>query len=527
MMKKTFQNILVILFILIYSDLKGQYDLQDSTNLKAFWIAMNGPNWTVYDWTGPISTWEGLTWDQERLDQIILRNDFEIIGTIPEEFGNLSAVTSITMINPTIQGTLPESMNNMTKLKSIYIQNRNADNSQYVLPDLSGCTSLERIRLQLYNIQLDGWPDWLQNLIDIQLGQVIIEEEIPQWLAEKEDLQVLYLGENNLTGTIPEFSGQTNLQFFGIENQNFDPQPFPSWVQNQTALTGLTLGNLELTSNIPNQFFSNFPNLQRIRLSELNVSQDINEILGSDMNQVISLDLGNNMLFGHLPSAPFDPSNLSTLNFFNNRLSGIDDFSEFNNLSRFLMTDNQIPHEHFEVVYNNLASLLTNSTIKQSYGEVDQNELPQDSFLILDAISSGQHDTYQWYKDNQAITNATSKEFQLNWTADATGNYHCMITNTLMDITSSTARINVQAEELTSASDIDKTDIHIYPNPATSSIQIEGSPIQKVEIYDLQGRQLGSFESSTLDISYLSAGHYLFKIRKGKEVINRLFQKIN
>ena len=70
-------------------------------------------------------------------------------------------------------------------------------------------------------------------------------------------------------------------------------------------------------------------------------------------------------------------------------------------------------------------------------------------------------------------------------------------------------------------------DVHVYPNPATTRIQIEPKSSQivqfKVDVYDAQGKHLTTLTAvsnegvQTLDVSNYPAGTYALSIASGNE----------
>ncbi len=61
----------------------------------------------------------------------------------------------------------------------------------------------------------------------------------------------------------------------------------------------------------------------------------------------------------------------------------------------------------------------------------------------------------------------------------------------------------------------EKKNSHVYPNPATNYIIVDGEDIQEVEIFDMMGRRLISHNtetSSMIDVSNLTNGIYLIRI---------------
>jgi hypothetical protein len=72
----------------------------------------------------------------------------------------------------------------------------------------------------------------------------------------------------------------------------------------------------------------------------------------------------------------------------------------------------------------------------------------------------------------------------------------------------------------------------VYPNPATTTLHIDLKEdvalFERAEIYDLTGKQMGSYNTTTIPVSQLSAGMYIVKIfTKNNEMNITRFVKIN
>ena len=67
--------------------------------------------------------------------------------------------------------------------------------------------------------------------------------------------------------------------------------------------------------------------------------------------------------------------------------------------------------------------------------------------------------------------------------------------------------------------------VSLYPNPASSTLNILCKTIIRAEIYDLQGRLVASTTNATIDISAIACGNYIVKIITDKGVTAKHFVK--
>jgi len=146
----------------------------DSLALVALYQSTNGINWgTNWPLTQPISTWHGITLNAEGCVTHINLNQNNLVGTIPPEIGNLSALIRLNMHSNKLSGSIPAEIGNLSELHQIW----------------------------LFSNQLSG--------------------ELPPEIGNLSNLTHLGIGGNQLTGTIPSSYGNlSNLSFLTVKNNN-------------------------------------------------------------------------------------------------------------------------------------------------------------------------------------------------------------------------------------------------------------------------------------------------------------------
>jgi hypothetical protein len=81
----------------------------------------------------------------------------------------------------------------------------------------------------------------------------------------------------------------------------------------------------------------------------------------------------------------------------------------------------------------------------------------------------------------------------------------------------------IQLDYTSAVKDLKDSGITISPNPTSTLIHIstEKYPVDKVEVYDIRGQKLLQQvpDSSSVDVSSLSAGLYIIKIYSGQDVV--------
>ncbi|XVF81457.1 hypothetical protein PTKIN_Ptkin15bG0156700 [Pterospermum kingtungense] len=226
-------------------------------------------------------------------------NEVHISSTIPQNLGNLSSLTSLSLRNCSLQASIGE----LTKLK----------------------------HLGLSHNQFSG--------------------QIPSSLANLTQLTYLSLSFNSFSpGTLSWLGKQTQLNVLSVEQANLYGE-IPSSLANLTQLTDLSLVGNQLFGQIP-------PPLENLRQLTF-LSLDGNQLMGpipfwlGNLTRLTFLDLGQNKLQGQVPKSNFNLVNLIVLFLNSNDLNGTLIFESFLNLKN--LTDLQLSD-------NNL-SVLTNITI--------------------------------------------------------------------------------------------------------------------------------------------------------------------
>lgn len=131
--------------------------------------------------------------------------------------------------------------------------------------------------------------------------------------------------------------------------------------------------------------------------------------------------------------------------------------------------------------------------------------------------------TYQWYKDGVLITEQTGATLNLNETNSGLGTYTVVISSGGTSVTSEPFTLDVT---LSNNDFIEANYIKVYPNPTTSSLNVElhtalnASEITLVNALgmELQKTKVTNSDKITLDLNNLSNGIYFIKIISQKGI---------
>lgn len=242
--------------------------------LIALYNSTDGANWTNdTNWlSADVATWNGVVTTGCDVTELNLQFN-NLVGTLPPEIGDLTALTTLRVSSNQLSGVLPNEITNLTNLEYLFINNNNLTGP---LPATIGnMTSLLSI-----DTQLNGFTG-----------------PIPASLANCTELRNLHLEGNQHTGSIPSFLGTSNinLQSINLGFNQFDGI-IPPELGNLTGLSFLSLAENDLFGVIP---------------AEL-----------GDLDQLLLLDLSRNQLFGNIPIELGNCTNLNSLLLWDNQLTG-------------------------------------------------------------------------------------------------------------------------------------------------------------------------------------------------------------
>ena len=243
----------------------------DSLALVAIYDATDGPNWTnTWNLNQPMSSWYGITLNNDGCVIEIYLNGNNLVGFIPSEIGDLANLTELKIQNNELNSNIPAEIGNLTNLTYLNIQNSQLTGN--LPPEMGNLTSLEGLHLNSNN--LDGnIPNTLGNLYNLVVVRLEFNEftgNIPTELGYLGNLFTLNLHENNLTGNIPaELGSLSNLTNLRLQS-NILSGEIPTELGNLDNLTLLSLNENQLfgcypqslcSLNLTDYDFSNNPDL--------------------------------------------------------------------------------------------------------------------------------------------------------------------------------------------------------------------------------------------------------------------------
>lgn len=353
-------------FFLQTQNIKAQCNIDDWFALRQLYLSTNGDNWDNN--TG----WEEVTGNtptancnlhnlygvhldgsgrvayldidgEDELGWTSIPTGNNLTGSIPQELGFLSNLTSLSLAANNLSGGIPIELNNLTNLAYLRLDGNNLTGS---IPTwLGNLTNLEG--LWLSSNQFSGSiPTQLGNLIKLKwlgLSHNQLTGNIPTNLGNLINMEGITLDQNQLSGSIPtELGNLTKLIGFSFSGNQLSGS-IPIWLGNFTKLEGLWMQANQFSGNIPPEL-GNLTNLTHMGLCCNQLSGSIPVQL-ENLSNLTKLYLQNNQLCGSIPPELGNLLKLDTLLLSNNELSG--------NLPPQLMNLNNLNVLHIN--HNNLS----------------------------------------------------------------------------------------------------------------------------------------------------------------------------
>ncbi|PWA80122.1 protein kinase-like domain-containing protein [Artemisia annua] len=253
----------------------------------------------------------------------------KLVGSIPKELSLLSKLASLVISYNKLTGGIPPFLGNITSMEEFDVHENPLGGS---IPDTlglwknltgfysSGCNLYGHIPPSIFNLSLlvnfslpgnhltGSLPseigNQLPNLEYLQLRNNELNGVLPPSISNCSKLGILEMSYNNFSGRLTiDFSNLIDINEIWLGNNNFhgpgeaDDTRFVDYLKNCTKLVVLSLFSCNLTGVLP-------------------IS------IGNLSDQLTFLDLGDNQLFGSLPSSVGSLVGLTTLYLGDNRFKG-------------------------------------------------------------------------------------------------------------------------------------------------------------------------------------------------------------
>ncbi|CDP21858.1 unnamed protein product [Coffea canephora] len=245
-----------------------------------------------------------------------------LTGEIPSSIGNLSSLIEINLNFNNLKGNLPMEMGLLKRLSFFgAAENKLSGKIPASIFNSSAITTISVGGNSFHGNLPTNIGLTLPNLQVLYVGGNNLYGNFPTSITNASGLEKLDLSQNKVAGQVPANLGDlTNLHTFSLSYNNFGGN-IPKVMANlSNQLTALYLGGNQLSGTIP-QGFGNFVNLIRLGLEENYLSGVIPTDFGKLQNLQF-LSLGQNDLSGQIVSTLCNATGLSELDLSTNQFEG-------------------------------------------------------------------------------------------------------------------------------------------------------------------------------------------------------------
>ena len=305
----------------------------DRAVLEAFFEITGGPDWTNSDgWRGEgaLGEWHGVSVDsQGRVTALDLAGN-GLEGRVPGNLGSLRQMTGLTIGGNALSGRLPLALSSLTSLQEFHYAETDlcVPAGESFRAWMSGIPSHEGTgtdcpppsEREILTVLFDttGGPHWTRR------ENWVTDRPLEEWhgvhLDDDGRVVSLFLGNNNLTGTIPVELGSLARLTELVLGFNALTGPIPPELGSLAELIYLILNFNRLTGPIPPELGA-LSNLEELQIFGNQLTGGIPAALGSLAN-LTELNLDGNGLTGSIRPELGSLTNLRNLRIRGNSLSG-------------------------------------------------------------------------------------------------------------------------------------------------------------------------------------------------------------
>ncbi|XP_021718638.1 receptor-like protein kinase HAIKU2 [Chenopodium quinoa] len=317
-----FTPLLFLLFlVLCFSNSASSDELDTLLTLKSSLQSSNPKLFSTWIPSNPTCNFTGVSCNTARNVITIELSKQRLSGTLPfNAICSLSSLQKLAFGFNSLFGTISSDIRNCTELRYLDLGNNQFSGS---FPNISSLHRLEYLYLNLSGFS--GKFPWnclsnMTGLIHLSLGDNPFDEStFPKQVTELKNLNLLYLTNSSISGSIPPEIGNlselSNLEL----SDNLLSGSIPTEISKLKKLWQLEMYNNYLTGVIP-VGFRNLTNLKRFDASNNSIGGDLSEL--KYLNQLVWIQLYQNEFSGEVPAEFGDFKNLVNLSLYSNRLTG-------------------------------------------------------------------------------------------------------------------------------------------------------------------------------------------------------------
>ena len=244
-----------------------------------------------------------------------------ISSSVPKFFANFSNLNVLEISSCSLSGHFPNGIFLLQALKVLDISN-NRD-LHGVLPNFLPDAVLHTMNLSNTNFsgKLPGAISNLKQLSLLDASNCQLIDTLPISLSELTQLVHLDLSLNRFTGPLPSFKMVKNLRYLSIFHNNLTGVITTTHFEGLENLLSINLGDNYLNGNIPMSLFT-LLSLQELTLSHNRLDGLLDEFVNASSSKLELIDLSNNILHGPIPVSIFHIKGLRFLQLSHNKFNG-------------------------------------------------------------------------------------------------------------------------------------------------------------------------------------------------------------
>ncbi|KAH9718107.1 hypothetical protein KPL71_022088 [Citrus sinensis] len=282
------------------------------SKLKSFDVSQNSLSLNVSpDWIPPF-----------QLKELNLESCNLVGNRFPSWLLSQKSLLDLDISNSRIQDTIPDEFwESSSQLYSLNFSNNRIGGE---IPNLSKATHLQYLDLSSNNFYGPLPPVSSNELYGIDLSKNSFSGSISQFLChrlkESKELEILDLGENILSGEMPDcWMTFQSLEVLNLGNNNFTGN-LPLSMGTLSSLQSLHLQKNTLFGKIP-ESFKNCTQLLALNIADNQFSGNVPAWIGESFSRIIILILRSNKFDGHFPTEFCLLSSLQIIDLASNNLS--------------------------------------------------------------------------------------------------------------------------------------------------------------------------------------------------------------
>lgn len=473
----------------LYTDLSG-----GGWTKRANWPTL--ATWPATATSATMGTWQGVTVQN---GDIVGLSFFSanMVGTLPDEVGDLVQLRTLRMDGNKLTGNVPMSLGGLSALTILNLSNNQLSGA---LPSALGN---------------------LTNLTQFSVWRNRLSGEIPASFSAWSQLTLLYLYENQFRGNLPTLVGCTKLRYF-YANANYFQGNIPASYSAFTDMVEFVAYSNDLSGEFPS-FVGNWTKLTQLFLQDNDFSGAFPTTI-VNCTELVNLQADNNA-FTSIPTSILQCNYLAALDFRNNSLTTMPDFSTFPNKAQLVLTiqNNYLGFDKIDplFMFSGTSPTPIVKTLlympQKVYDLVRRVDAPINSVLQLTAVPRGIYGTVNWEKKgvlgvwepatgNTDITGQTYRVANVQPSSVA-GFYRWTITHSELTLTLRSGEIEVRS------TDAEKSNSHAIPlyNGLISSIRWRTTKAYDAEGPDMEGMYVYEYDDKyqIRDASWADANNTL------------------